>query len=150
MNWGECAAYVLFVHSKWMLINTSSHEALVLWTAVCGAQRHKRANYERDEPGWGAGWAATYFRAFLSIVWRHYFWNANISVYTRVSHWIAQGAPGRNGEGILQQGGRRHLNACAPLVQTDKCLSYTCSQEVISNIAKQFLQAHFPWMNLQS
>lgn len=38
---------------------------------VCGAQRHKRANYEKDELGWGAGWGATYFAAFLCIVWRY-------------------------------------------------------------------------------
>lgn len=44
----------------------------------------------------------------------------------------------------LQEEGGECLNACSPLVQTDKCLSYTCSQEVTSNIAEQFLQNSLP------
>lgn len=67
-------------------VNGNVDKYLLPWStrfvaAVCGAQRHKRANYERDEPGWGAGWAATYFSSFLSIVWRYYFWDANICMY---------------------------------------------------------------------
>lgn len=45
---------------------------------VHATQQHKRANYEEDEPGWGAGWGATYFTGFLSIVWRYYFRDVNI------------------------------------------------------------------------
>ena len=63
-------------------VNGNVDKYLLPWStcfvaAVCGAQRHKRANYEKDELGWGAGWAATYFAAFLSIVWRYYFWDVN-------------------------------------------------------------------------
>lgn len=140
-------------------VNRNVDKYLLPWStcfvaAVCGAQRHKRANYEKDEPGWGAGWAATYFAAFLSIVWRYYFWDVNICaafvcVYPCV-YVCTIGGCIQYMEEILQQKGKKALNACPPSVQTDKCLSYTCSQEVISNIAKQFLRAHFPWLNLQS
>lgn len=121
--------------------------------SVCGAQRYKRANYEMDEPGWGAGWGATYFSAFLSIVWRYYFLDVNIcAAFLCVCMCVRAPAFGgciQNMEEILQQGGKKPLNVCSLSVQTDKCLSYTCSQEVIPNIAEQFLQAHFPWLNLQ-
>lgn len=114
------------------------------------AQRHKRANYERDEPGWGAGWGATYFAAFLSIIWRYYFRDVNIwAAFVCMCVCVCSiGVCIQYMEEILQQGGKQPLNACSLLVQTDKCLSYTCSQEVISNIAEQFLQTHFPWLNL--
>lgn len=48
--------------------------------AVCAAQQRKRANYEKDEPVWGTGWAATYFAVGLSIVLRYYSQDINLFV----------------------------------------------------------------------
>lgn len=47
---------------------------------LLSAQQHKRANYEKDELGWGAGWAASYFATSPAIVPRYYSYDVNFSV----------------------------------------------------------------------
>lgn len=47
-------------------VNGNVHKYSLPWStcfvaAVCDTQQHKRANYGKDEPGWGAGWACYLF-----------------------------------------------------------------------------------------
>lgn len=123
-----------------MLINTSSREALVLWRLCAAHNGTRELIMRRMSRGEEQGGQLLILPPFFPLCGDIMSGDVNIGgAFVCIVGGCIQYM-----EDMLKQEEWKTLNACAPLVQTDKCLSYTCSQEAISNTAMQFLQDHFP------
>ena len=110
-----------------MLINTSSHEALVLWRLCAAHNGTRELIMRRMSRGEEQGGQLLIFAAFLSIVWRYYFWDVNICVCVCVyiyicvcvcvcvHHWRVHTVHGRN-----TPAGRKEASECMCSVSANR------------------------------